>query len=64
VPEPSDWGAWTKGATGWQPHWTTFPEASQPCHEFISCVTARKGAGGCSWMQLDDAAAPKNYVAV
>ena len=28
MPEPSDWG-WTNERTGWQPLWTTLPEASK-----------------------------------
>ena len=32
LPSPSDWG-WTKEASGWQPLWTTLPEASKSCHE-------------------------------
>ena len=36
VPDPSGWG-WTKDPTGWQPFWTTLPEAAKSCHELIRC---------------------------
>lgn len=36
LPSPSDWG-WVKEVTGWQPLWTTLPEASQSCYELIHC---------------------------
>ena len=36
LPSPSDW-SWTKEASGWQPLWTTLPEASKSCHELIHC---------------------------
>ena len=34
LPSPSDWG-WVKEESGWQPLWTTLPEASQSCYELI-----------------------------
>ncbi|KAG0720473.1 hypothetical protein GWK47_048455 [Chionoecetes opilio] len=45
LPIPSDWG-WTKEASGWQPLWTTLPEASKSCHELIHCG-CNKGCTGC-----------------
>ena len=36
IPSLSHWG-WWKDTTGWQPQWTTLPEASQSCHELIRC---------------------------
>ena len=35
-PSPSHWG-WWKDTTGWQPQWTTLPEASKSCREHIRC---------------------------
>ncbi len=46
MPEPSDWG-WIKETTGWQPHWTTLPEASKSCRELISCH-CKKQCTGCA----------------
>lgn len=43
LPSPSDWG-WLKEPTGWQPLWTTLPEASQTCYELIHCGCKK----GCS----------------
>ena len=36
LPSPADWG-WKLGATGWEPLWTSFPEASLSCYELIHC---------------------------
>jgi hypothetical protein len=44
MPDPSDWG-WTRDTTGWQPLWTTLPEASKSCHELIHC-SCKKGCTG------------------
>ena len=44
LPSPSDWG-WTKEASGWQPLWTTLPEAPKSCHELIHC-NCKKGCTG------------------
>ena len=41
---PGDWG-WKKDQTGWQPVWTTLPEASQSCSELIHC-SCKKGCIG------------------
>ena len=46
MPEPSDWG-WTKETTGWQPLWTTLPEASKSCRELISCRCKKGCTGRC-----------------
>ena len=46
MPDPSDWG-WTKETTGWQPLWTTLPEASKSCHELICCRCQKGCTGGC-----------------
>jgi len=43
---PSDWG-WVKDATGWQPLWTTLPEASQSCYELIHCGCKQGCTGRC-----------------
>ena len=32
MPDPSDWGL-TKETIGWEPLWTTLPEASKSCHK-------------------------------
>ena len=44
LPSPADWG-WKKDQTGWQPVWTTLPEASQSCSELIRC-SCKKGCTG------------------
>lgn len=36
LPSPLEWG-WKMAAAGWQPYWTTLPEASKACHELIRC---------------------------
>ena len=36
LPSPADWG-WRKDTSGWQPLWTTLPEASESCYELIRC---------------------------
>ena len=46
MPEPSDWG-WTEETTGWQPLWTTLPEASKSCHELIHCRCQKGCTGRC-----------------
>ena len=46
MPEPSDWG-WTKETIGWQPMWTTLPEASKSCHELIHCRCVKGCTGRC-----------------
>ena len=43
---PSNWG-WTKDASGWQPLWTTFPEAAKSCHELIHCGCKKGCTGHC-----------------
>ncbi len=45
ISDPSDWG-WVKESNGWQPLWTTLPEASNSCHELIRC-RCKKGCTGC-----------------
>ena len=47
MPEPSDWG-WTKESTGWQPLWTTIPEAAKSCNELIRCNCQKGCIGRCS----------------
>ncbi len=47
IPDPSDWG-WTNETTGWQPLWTTLPEAAKSCHELIHCNCQRGCTGRCS----------------
>ena len=44
---PSDWG-WPKDPTGWQPLWTTLPEAAKSCHELIHCSCKK----GCTKLQV------------
>ena len=46
IPDPSDWG-WMKDTTGWQPLWTTLPEASESCHELIHCGCKKGCTGRC-----------------
>ena len=36
LPPPSEWG-WKKIDGGWEPYWTTLPEATQVCRELIRC---------------------------
>ena len=43
---PSNWG-WTKDASGWQPLWTTLPEAAKSCHELIHCGCKKGCTGHC-----------------
>ncbi|QQP49586.1 uncharacterized protein LOC103506659 [Caligus rogercresseyi] len=47
LPSPSDWG-WVKDEVGWQPLWTTLPEASQSCYELIHCVCKKGCTTRCS----------------
>ena len=47
LPSSSDWG-WTKEASGWQPRWTTLPEASKSCHELIHCNCKKGCTGRCT----------------
>ena len=44
-PSPIDWGR--KEITGWQPLWTTLPEASRSCHELIRCGCKKGCTGQC-----------------
>ena len=46
LPSPADWG-WKKDQTGWQPVWTTLPEASQSCSELIRCGCKKGCTGRC-----------------
>lgn len=46
LPSPTDWG-WRKDDTGWQPLWTTLPEASQSCYELIRCGCKKGCTGRC-----------------
>ena len=43
---PSDWG-WTKDTSGWQPLWTTLPEAAKSCQELIHCGCKKLCTGHC-----------------
>ena len=43
LPDPSNWG-WVKDDSGWQPVWTTLPEATKVCLELIKCG-CQKGCG-------------------
>ena len=45
-PSLTDWG-WKKEITGWQPPWTTLPEASWSCHELIHCGCKKGCTGRC-----------------
>ena len=45
LPSPAAWG-WKKDQTGWQPVWTTLPEASQSCSELIIRCGCKKGCTG------------------
>ena len=47
LPSPSDWG-WVKDEVGWQPLWTTLPEASQSCYEIIRCGCKKGCTKRCS----------------
>ena len=46
LPSPSDCG-WTKEASGWQPLWTTLPEASKSFNELIHCNCKKGCIGRC-----------------
>lgn len=46
LPSPSDWG-WKRDQAGWQPLWTTLPEASQSCYELIHCGCKKGCTGRC-----------------
>ena len=43
---PSDSG-WTKDTSGWQPLWTTLPEAAKSCQELIHCGCKKLCTGHC-----------------
>ena len=43
---PSDWG-WTKDTSGWQPLWTTLPEAAKSFQELIHCGCKKLCTGHC-----------------
>lgn len=34
---PEEWG-WSKTSEGWEPFWTTLPQTSKGCREFIRCA--------------------------
>lgn len=42
--DPANFG-WTRDTTGWQPLWTTIPQATQSCYELIHCG-CKKGCHG------------------
>lgn len=46
LPSPSDWG-WVDTDAGWQPLWTTLPEASQACYELVHCGCKKGCTGHC-----------------
>lgn len=46
LPSPSDWG-WVNSDDGWQPLWTTLPEASQSCYELLHCGCKKGCCGHC-----------------
>ena len=46
LPDPSDWG-WLKVEEGWQPFWTTLPEAAKACLELIKCGCQKGCSGRC-----------------
>ena len=47
LPDPSDWG-WVKDPrNGWEPYWTSLPEASKSCRELLKCgCNPEKGCAG------------------
>ena len=50
LPSPKDWG-WQKDDMGWQPLWTTLPEASESCHELIHCGCKKGCRGRCKCLK-------------
>ena len=46
LPCPSKWG-WKQGSEGWEPLWTTLPEASVSCAELIRCGCTKGCTGRC-----------------
>ena len=46
LPSPADW-EWKKDQIGWQPVWTTLPEASQSCSELIRCGCKKRCTSRC-----------------
>ena len=46
LPNPGDFG-WSKDQDGWQPVWTTLPQAQQSCYELIQCSCRRACSGRC-----------------
>lgn len=51
LPSPADWG-WKKDQTGWQPVWTTLPEASRSCSELIRCGCKKGCTGRCKCFKV------------
>lgn len=50
LPSPADWG-WRKDITGWQPLWTTLPQASETCYELIHCGCKKGCTGLCKCLK-------------
>jgi hypothetical protein len=46
LPSPLEWG-WKKTENGWDPYWTTMPEASRACQELIHCRCQNACRGVC-----------------
>ena len=44
---PEKWGWKKDSVSGWQPFWTTLPEASQSCYELIRCGCLKGCCGRC-----------------
>jgi len=50
LPDPANWG-WKRSDNGWEPLWTTLPEASQACHELVHCGCKKGCIRQCKWMK-------------
>jgi len=51
VLDPSEWGWTRQTGSGWQPLWTTLPEAAKSCHELIHCGCRTGCTGRCKCMK-------------
>ena len=50
LPDPANWG-WERIDDGWEPLWTTLPEASRACHELIHCGCKKGCTRQCKCMR-------------
>jgi len=50
LPDPANWGR-KRNDNGWEPLWTTLPEASQACHKLIHCGCKKGYTRQCKCMK-------------